>query len=228
MAELMIVVAIIALISSIAVPKFLSTKVSANESAAISALRNLAAAQAQMQAGGAVDCDSDGAGEFAYFAELAGAVALRENDGSFAPQVGTDLLDPRILATSFGYVDNGTVSRSGYLFQLFLPDGAGRGVPEAQNGGMGNAVDPDNCEVFWCCYAWPSDAGSTGNRVFFINQDGDIWQFANRSGGYSGTAAAPPWSAAFAAGGLDMGAQVANGAAGTNGQDGNTWTSLQL
>jgi prepilin-type N-terminal cleavage/methylation domain-containing protein len=228
LAELLIVISIIALIVSIALPKLISTKVSANESAAISALRTLASAQAQLQTSQAIDCDSDGAGEFGYFAELAGAVPLREDNGTFTPQVGTELLDPRILSTSFGFVDNATVSRSGYLFQIYLSDGAGAGVPEAPNGGMGALVDPDGCETFWCCYAWPLDAGSTGNRAFFVNQNGDIWQHANGMGGYSGLGAAPLWNAAFAVGGSDMGAEIANGAAGTTGQDGNIWTSLQL
>ena len=75
--ELMIVVALIAVLSTLAVPKLLSSRQVANESAAISTLRTLSTAQAQLQASSAIDCDSDGAGEFGYFGELAGAAKVR-------------------------------------------------------------------------------------------------------------------------------------------------------
>ena len=46
--ELMIVVAIIAIIASIAIPKLLSARISANENAAIATLRSIASAQGQL------------------------------------------------------------------------------------------------------------------------------------------------------------------------------------
>jgi len=62
--ELMIVVAIIAIIASIAIPKLLSARISANENAAIATLRSIASAQAQLQASSAIDTDADGGGEY--------------------------------------------------------------------------------------------------------------------------------------------------------------------
>ena len=226
--ELMIVVALIAVLSTLAVPKLLSSRLVANESAAISTLRTLSTAQAQLQASSAIDCDSDGAGEFGYFGELAGAVGLREDDGSQAAQVGAEALDPAILATALGFVDGSAVRRSGYIFQMFLPDAGGVGTPEAAGGGMGVSIDPDQAEVFWCCYAWPMDAGSSGNRAFFLNQEGEILQFNNQSGAYSGAGGGPDWSAAFSPGSDDLGDEASNGALGIPGNDGNLWTSLQL
>lgn len=225
--ELMIVVAIIAIIASVAIPKLLSAKLAANESAAISTLRSISSGQAQIQSSNAIDCDSDGGGEFGYFAELAGTIALREDDGTQNPAVGADLLQPAILSTALGIVNNSVVTRSGYIFQMYLPDANGVGVIEAAAGGMGAPVSPDLAEVFFCCYAWPLDAGTTGNRVFFINQDGDILQFGNKDATYDGAAAAPTWDAAFAAGAVSMGDPIANGAAGLAGNDGETWTVLQ-
>jgi prepilin-type N-terminal cleavage/methylation domain-containing protein len=225
--ELMIVVAIIAIIASVAIPKLLSAKLTANESAAISTLRSISSAQAQVQSAAAIDCDSDGGGEYAFFAELAGTVPLREDDGTQQPQVGADILTPAILSTALGIVNNSTVNRSGYIFQMYLPDAAGAGDIEAAGGGMGNAISPDFAEVFWCCYAWPLDAGTTGNRAFFVNQDGDILQMANKDQTYDGLGAAPTWNSAFAAGAVEMGDPIANGAAGLVGDDGETWTVLQ-
>ena len=50
--ELMIVVAIIAIIASIAIPNLLSARLNANESAAIATLKNIASGQSQLQASG--------------------------------------------------------------------------------------------------------------------------------------------------------------------------------
>ena len=47
--ELMIVVAIIAIIASIAIPKLMSARLSANEAAAIATLRSISSSQAQVQ-----------------------------------------------------------------------------------------------------------------------------------------------------------------------------------
>src|SRR5262245_65358585 len=70
--ELMIVVAIIAIIASIAIPNLLSARVSANETAAIATLRSISSAQAQVQASSAIDVDTDGAGEYGSFGDRAG------------------------------------------------------------------------------------------------------------------------------------------------------------
>ena len=80
--ELMIVVAIIAIIASIAIPNLLSARLNANESAAIATLKNISSAQAQCQASGAIDANNNGAGEYGYFAELAGGVGVRNSSGS--------------------------------------------------------------------------------------------------------------------------------------------------
>ncbi|MDC0585225.1 prepilin-type N-terminal cleavage/methylation domain-containing protein, partial [Planctomycetota bacterium] len=60
--ELMIVVAIIAIIAAVAIPKLISARISANENAAIATLRSIAAAQQQLQASSAIDTDADGGG----------------------------------------------------------------------------------------------------------------------------------------------------------------------
>jgi len=229
--ELMIVVAIIAIIASVAIPKLLSARLSANESAAISTLRSISSAQAQMQSSSAIDVDQDGGGEYGYFGELAGTDFLRESDGAGGNQFSPDLLTPPMLSGALGNVDAaGMVQRSGYLFQMFLPNVANLGLAELANGGGGaTAVDSDGAEVFWCCYAWPLNFGQTGNRAFFINQDGDILQTNNRLLNYSGTVTVPIADAAYdiLAGGSDMSARTANAAAGINPTDLGVWTVLQ-
>ena len=187
--ELMIVVAIIAVIAAMAVPKLLAARLSANEAAAISNLRAICSSQAHIQSSAAIDSDGDGSGEFGYLAELAGSVPLRVCVAG-APAAGgaADVLNPSILPVQLGAVQNGLVARSGYYFQMWLPDGTYAGIPEEAGGGCSAGPFPDpNCsEIVWGCYAWPIEAGSTGNRVFFISQEGDLLTYNNRQGVYTG------------------------------------------
>ncbi|MAF65172.1 MAG: hypothetical protein CMJ84_05895 [Planctomycetes bacterium] len=229
--ELMIVVAIIAIIASIAIPKLMSARLSANESAAIATLRSLSSAQAQVQSSSAVDTDADGGGEYAYFGELSGADELRVSNGGVpgAGTDGTDELQPAVLSAAFGNVNNSFVTRSGYVFQIFLPTNGATptGIAEAAGGGAsGTFPDPDNGEILWCAYAWPLDSGNTGNRSFFINQEGDLTSTTNRgAAAYSGntaTSATPGYDAAYTD--SDMSSPMAIGVAGS---DNKIWVSVQ-
>ncbi|MDF1797552.1 MAG: prepilin-type N-terminal cleavage/methylation domain-containing protein [Planctomycetota bacterium] len=231
--ELMIVVAIIAIIASIAIPKLMSARLAANESAAISTLRSIASAQAQIQSSAAIDSDADGGGEYAYFGELSGSDPMRVSAaGAPAAGAAVDVLSPAMLSNAFGDVDaNGVVNRSGYAFALFLPDataaGVTAGIAEAAGGGADatNFPDPDNNEILWSCYAWPLDYQKTGNRVFFINQEGDLLQMNNRlATPYDGAAGGPAFDAAHATAGDMASALGINGVAA---QDGGTWTAVQ-
>jgi prepilin-type N-terminal cleavage/methylation domain-containing protein len=238
--ELMIVVAIIAIIASVAIPKLLSARLSANESAAISTLRSLSSSQAQVQSSGAVDTDGDGSGEYAYFAELAGSVPVRVSAAGApaAGVAGTDNLSPAVMSSAFGSLSTGFshVARSGYLYQVWLPaatvGGAVAGIAEDIGAGVGTGgkqagpfPDPDNGEVMWCAYAWPITVNQTGNRVFFMNQEGDLLQTLNRGAApYSGTATPPPYDAVFSVAN-DMSSPL--GINGIAANDGNTWTPVQ-
>jgi prepilin-type N-terminal cleavage/methylation domain-containing protein len=259
--ELMIVVAIIAIIASIAIPKLMSARISANENAAIATLRSIASAQAQLQSSCAIDTDADGGGEFGYFGELAGTAQLRIWDpATQGPGLDVGVLDPPILPTPFGNVEfdsSGSecvVERAGYYFKIYLPDVTDPntnlipGLPETGAVGVGGQdsgatfPDPDNCEVIWCCYAWPVSPESTGNRAFFINQEGDLLQTLNNEGNtnvaipYDGLTSVPTYDAAFSdmVGDPNANALTGMGAAlgitaqvmamGAAANDGNVWT----
>lgn len=215
--ELMIVVAIIAIIASIAIPNLLSARLNANESAAISTLRNVVSAQAQVQAQAAIDVDGDGIGEHGFFAELAGTVPLR---GAAAA------LTPAILSGSLGAVDaSGYVNKAGYYFAMFLPAAAGAPTLEAGGGGDPGGLDDDLCENTWACYAWPVNRANTGNRSFMVNQSGDLLQTNGAATAYDGATTAPAGDAAFQA--ADMTGPLAIGAAPpAPAQDGNVWVPV--
>ena len=68
--ELMIVVAIIAIIAAIAIPNLLRARLASNESSAIGAMRTLSSAQATFQSSANTDADTDGTGEYASLAQL--------------------------------------------------------------------------------------------------------------------------------------------------------------
>jgi prepilin-type N-terminal cleavage/methylation domain-containing protein len=215
--ELMIVVAIIAIIASIAIPNLLSARLNANEAAAVSTLRNIVSAQAQLQAQAAIDEDSDGIGEHGVFGEMAGTVALRSTAA---------LLSPPVLSGALGIVDaSGYVNKAGYFFAVYLPDAAAAPLAESGGGGIAaGTVDPDLAENTWCCYAWPVNLGNTGNRTFMVNQSGDLLQ-TGPAAGYDGAATPPAATAAYQ--GATLTDALAIGAAPAfPAQDGNVWVNV--
>jgi hypothetical protein len=145
----------------------MSARLSANEAAAITTMRSIESAQAQLQSSGAVDVDRDGAGEYGTLAELCGACKLR---GDTLP------LDPPILPRS--EVRDGIWTRSGYHFDVFLPAKT-EGVYVEPKAADGSDVSANDAEIRWIAYAWPVDAGSTGVRVFVVDQEGDMLSCAN-------------------------------------------------
>lgn len=150
-------------------PNYVRSRINANESAAMAVLKNISSGQAQMQASAAIDVDGDGSGESAFFAEMAGSVPMRAAKGAGRK------LEPPVLAPRFGVVVDGCVHACGYCFRMYLRGVDGSWVSEAASGGAGGAsVDPDRTEIEWLCYAWPEVQGSTGVRVFMMNQSGDI------------------------------------------------------
>jgi len=211
--ELMIVVAIIAIIASIAIPNLLSARLNANESAAIATLKNISSAQAQCQASGVIDANANGSGEYGTFGELSGKSTVRG---------GTQTISPPVLSTAFGNVAASRVVRSGYIFQMYLPDTTGAGVAEAlTGGGSGVSIDATKAEVMLCCYAWPSAYGNSGKRTFFINQGGDVLGCRNATMHYSGTTVMPAVGAAFNA--ATSGTLECSVAANTLGKDAEMW-----
>ena len=223
--ELMIVVAIIAIIAAIAIPNLLSARLNANETSAISTLRNVSSSQAQFQASAKADVDTDGSGEFGLFRELSGGYAVR----TVADGTGTGtVLNPPVLSGAFRTFNaNNEVSRSGYLFHMILPGATGTGIVEVSTGALGGNLDSDLAETSWCCYAWPASYSTSGNRTFFVNQTGDIvgTEFANYSGtGSLGTAALA--GAAFKAGGGGLTKITGLVAVGVTGRDNHRWKQI--
>jgi len=241
--ELMIVISIIAILAAIAVPNLLAARLSANEAAAIATLRNLNSAQVMVQGSGRIDADNDSTGEFGTFLELAGRAGPRRGLGTTSGVPHSDFsavgspLRPPVLSVAMGRVDRtGWVSKSGYLFMIFLPDSGtpalfvheeNRGTDDlpqpdlsatGQFGGGTGKVGVDLAETTWCAYAIPANRGSSGNRAFFVSVLGDVLQSPNDVARH-GTGATPvEGRSAFLADNI-----TSPVALGTIGRDGDVW-----
>jgi hypothetical protein len=211
-------------LAAVAIPKLMSSRLAANESAAIANLRMTASAEAQFQSARVVDMNEDGVGEYGFYGEMNATRGLRRPSGM------EPFVDPPILSKSFTPQDDGAgrgvVVRSGYVFQVWLgaadTSGAVSGIAEPMSG----RIDPSpvTSANYWCCYAWPLKAGQTGNRVFVINQDGEV-HFLNQPGRYFGLAGSggstPAFDAAYARAG-DLSSSLAEGES----ADGGRWVSM--
>lgn len=221
--ELMVVVAVLAIIASIAIPNLLRARVAANESTAIATLKAIAVAEAQCQAAAVIDSNGNGMGEFGYFAEMAGSVGVRANESG---GTGAELTRPPFLSAAFASVQGGQVLRDGYVFQMFLPSSTGAPVAEAvAGGGSGCAISGTLSEMVWGCYAWPASRGNSGQRAFYSNQSGEILACHNTIATYSGALAAPNGTAA-ALGSLSSPTMTSTIAVNATGQDGEFWFAV--
>jgi len=224
--ELMIVVAIIAIIAAIAIPNLLSARLRGNETAAIAALRTSNTQQEIFRGQAVVDQDSDGQGEYGLFGEMAGLVIPRR-DGA------TATLSPRLLDSTFVTDVNGYVSKNGYYFQVYLAnDGIGGAGNDADLGGtdavagaiLGDVDGINLQELTWCAYAWPIDQGRTGTRTFFINEEGCLYQTQAETTTYSGTDVVPAANGAYDGAAFLSDIAVGDALAAT---DGNVWVVVQ-
>ena len=208
--ELLIVLIILAIVATLALPRLLSARLGSNETTAVATLRELVTAQAQFQKRGLADEDRDGLGEMGTFGELSGAVAVR----------GGRVLVPHILSASFRSLNiTGEVTKHGYQFRIFLPNALGQGLGEVP-GGPPIGIDADIAENTWCAYAWPTNYEGTGIKTFFVNQGGDV-AFADTSA-YSGPGSGPPPGAAMSYVG-NISSITGMIATGTTGRDGQFW-----
>lgn len=202
-------VAVLPIIASIAIPKLLSARLSANEAAAFSTMRSISSAEAQTQASGAIDIDGDGVGEYGFLGEMAGAVPLRGTN---------ERLDPAVLSPSMGATQNGVLTRSGYMFQVWLPAARGNGGVYESKQKDGKDVNTEAAEVNFLAYCWPLDAGNTGNRVWALRSN-VMYACQNPGGKYSSAEHMPKSDAMWPA---KKGVDPESGEA-YIGRDGLTW-----
>jgi competence protein ComGC len=170
--ELILVLTGIALVTVVAVPALLTSRLAANETAAVATLREIAIAEAQFKAAPQVDLDRDGRGEFGFLKELSAATGVRRSANG--PRVGGCAAPAPLPARYRAVNSHGELARSGYLFRVFLPGRRGVGVGEQELFPVHDAVDADLAATTWCCYAWPVRHATSGDRTFLVHAGGDV------------------------------------------------------
>lgn len=173
--ELMIVIAIIAIIAAIAIPNLLESRVTANEAAASASLKSgVFPGQVQFQGGGYLDRDADNVGEYGTLGMLTGV--------SGTPKIasGQIKLVTGPMATGASAV---TRSANGFLFSGAAPSNTDTGTPfgplsfivEGVDGSALTAVASANTgERSFVVGCAPERYSDTGRRVFAISQDGQV------------------------------------------------------
>lgn len=183
--EILATLAVCALLATVAVPNYLGSRATQNESVVVATLRSLSAAQAAFLRAAWIDRDGDGTGEFGTIGEVTGTADLLGK----AERVTKPVLTPEL-----GDVDGaGRTSHSGFWFALYLPASDGRGLAERE--ALRSIVDPELAERHWTCLAWPLRHGANGVSTYFVNETGKVRR--NRDGHYSGTVRVPPAGAAL-------------------------------
>jgi prepilin-type N-terminal cleavage/methylation domain-containing protein len=211
--EVLIVTTVLGVLAGVAVPNLLSSRLAANEAAVIATMRAVSTAQFQFQSSGDLDTNHDSGFEYGTFGELGGIDSLR---GTNTPIVRN------LLSKGSAEADaNGWVTHHGYHFVLYLPDASGLGVvgmPANES-----QLDPVMGHRYWTCVAWPTSAGVTGRRAFFVNQQGQVLQTKNTT--YSGSASVPNAGAGLL-GGNDAMINTQRLAADQLGSDGSFWVAV--
>jgi prepilin-type N-terminal cleavage/methylation domain-containing protein len=223
--EMLLVLALVALLLALALPNFHAARIRNDEAAAVATLREIGKAQEIFRLAALVDEDGDGHGEYALLGDLAGKSPSRGRTVAIAtplPQLGL-LLDAE-----------GEADLCGYRIRLLMPGPKGAGVRE-NAAGPATKLEPKLSGSFWCAYAWPLRRegfvpAATGRRTFFINQagellacDGDYHALPLAEGGPT---PAPEPGAAFAGPG-PLGTISGAPALGTVGRDGLVWRMVE-
>ena len=192
--ELMIVIAIIAIIAAIAIPNLLESRVTANESAASASLKaGVFAGQVQFGGAGYLDRDQDNVGEYGSMRMLAGIESTSKN----APGAIRLLTGP--LSNTASWNTAGAASTapgqglmSGYHFSAMMAsetdattevttelifdgwNGSGAALVGSVTAGTANQG-----ERGWAAAAVPQEWGNTGRRIFTMSNDGQLRSPAN-------------------------------------------------
>jgi len=231
--ELMVVVAIIAILGAIALPNLFRAKLAANESAAIGNLDAIGKGNAVFKESCDVDQDNDGSGEYALLGELCGGIV---------PRGGNEIVNRPPIAFIFntGGKDgrDGCTERHGYVYRVFLSatndgttttagDDKTLGGNSTEGGAInGNVEAVNDQELCFVLYAWPRAFSKSGKRAFAIDEHQHqisarmaVKRYDGR--GPMGAANVPAADAAYTGRIFDSGIAL-----NAQGNDGNRWVAM--
>jgi len=207
--ELMIVVAIIAIIAAIAIPSLIRSRIVANETACVASLRTIATQQGVFTAQAEVDQDMDGVGEYGFLCELCSEYCTRKHSADRPdPPVPPS---PTYISAKFSTQGSGVATTSGYIVRLYLPNtgvdstGSGLNAHDEADGmyawaadAYAEGFDPDASdqerlainqqERTFLVQAWPLELHGTGTRCFCVNEIGEPYASKMMNVTYTGLA----------------------------------------
>ncbi|MBI3096648.1 MAG: DUF2950 family protein [Planctomycetes bacterium] len=189
--ELMIVVAIIAIIAAIAIPSLLRSRIAANETSAVAALKQLVSTESTWR-----QTDSDGNGVQDYWTyDLAGFYGMQDASGAILKFIDVNFAKAdgsRRVSYSGKPTTNGTacvaIAKSGYKFRSMVNDD-GAGTPAAycvnyvpsqktvsvlRHGTTNGYATACNSYLFGFT-AIPDTYNTTGIRIFIVCEEGVIY-----------------------------------------------------
>ena len=158
--ELMIVVAIIAIIAAIAIPSLLRSRMAANETAAAASCKAFAEAEEIYHR-----TDYTGNGCLKYAITLSGTNSLLEKSAGSG--------DLALIDKTFGNAEGQPTTatpKAGYVFTCLTTQGG------SATGGVRNYVVSGNMSLGYALNAIPGAYDSTGRDNFCINGNGTIFQ----------------------------------------------------
>jgi prepilin-type N-terminal cleavage/methylation domain-containing protein len=163
--ELMIVVAIIAIIAAIAIPNLLRSRMAANESAAIAACKTFAEAEdiyrrTDWNGNGILEYATSITGQYSLFERAGGSGDLQLVDMAFANASCTTT-----LPTSC------TAPKAGYTFWVLTGQGAG-----APGGTKNYVTSGGQMSIGYGMSAVPFSWDGSGRNSFQINNTGTVYQ----------------------------------------------------
>ena len=166
--ELMIVVAIIAIIAAIAIPNLLRSRMAANETAAVAACKAFCTAEDIYRR---TDYNKDGVLE--YSQKLSGNNSLYENTAG----AGDVALVDRSFANAEGAPLSTAVPKAGYVFAVLTAQGA------SASGGARTFITGTRMTLGYGLAASSNQYDGVGRNTFVVSNSGTIYQKDQGSGG---------------------------------------------
>lgn len=168
--ELMIVIAIIAIIASIAIPNLLESRITANEGAAAGSMKSAVfSSEVQFQAGTYQDSDANGVGEYGHIQDMAG---VRATAGAAVGDLS--LITGQLANMTAG---DATALAQNYRFSVFTMNAAGDDLIQegtALPAPGATAITENTAENRYLVGASPTELNNTGRRVYVMEQDGQL------------------------------------------------------
>jgi len=165
--ELMIVIAIIAIIAAIAIPNLIESRVTANENAASASLKSgIFPAEVLFQGGVCQDIDADNVGEYGHITHLCGTSSttgmaigkLKYIQGALSSATAASVLK----------------EAQGFFFSAFTPDPNNANFVTEGTALTTTVGTSQAFERNFVVTAAPQKRDDTGRRVFFISHEGQV------------------------------------------------------